>query len=155
MADILLEVPKIGQANSRICWLACYQMLYRWKGKSGADAVAKIQAAGFSTADALYEDQWGKAAAALGLTGMRVSYLQGLDGLAWCLGTCGPIWCAGDFGPGGSGHAVVISGLYRADSKLRINDPYEIYRYDSYNYMTHADWCKKVRVARFACQLWW
>lgn len=153
--DIILDVPRIGQANSKICWLACYQMLYRWKGKAAHEVSDKIQKAGFSTSSGLYEEDWGKAAAVLGLSGMRVSHLKGFDNLAWCLGSCGPIWCAGNFAPDGGGHAIVISGLYHADQKLRINDPYEIYRFDSYSYMTHDQWCKKVRVAPFACQLWW
>jgi hypothetical protein len=153
--DIILEVQRIGQSNSKCCWVACYKMLYRWKGKSASEAVQKIEGAGLSTEMGLYEDQWMKAAAALGLHGMRVSHLKGLDGMAWCLEKCGPIWCAGNFGPDGSPHAVVISGLYQQDKKLRINDPYEIFQFDSYSYITHSQWCQKVREASFACQLWW
>jgi len=154
MADILLNVPRIGQSNSKCCWLASYKMLYAWKGRSTAEVATKLTDAGFSTTDALYEDQWQKAATALGLSGMRVSHLKGIAGMTWCLSTCGPIWCAGNFLQG-SPHAVVISGFYSADNKLRINDPYEIYMYDSYSYITHAEWCKLVREAPFACQLWW
>ncbi len=115
----------------------------------------KIAQAGLSSTDALYDDQWPAAAKALGLSGMRVAHLKGLDGMIWCLSSCGPIWCAGNFLEDGSPHAVVISGYDPNGNKLRINDPYEIYKYDAYRWFTHDGWCKKVRVAPFACQLWW
>jgi hypothetical protein len=154
MADLLIEVPKYSQYNSRCCWYACYKMLYGWKGRAPGDVATKLAEIGITTTDALYDDQWGKAAAALGLCGMRVDHLKSIENMAWCLGKCGPIWSAGNFLSDGSPHAVVISGLY-ADGKLRLSDPYEFYMHDSYNYMTHDQWCKKVRVAPFACQLWW
>jgi hypothetical protein len=28
------NVPKISQANSKICWLACYQMMYGYDNRS-------------------------------------------------------------------------------------------------------------------------
>jgi hypothetical protein len=154
MADIILSVPRIGQANSRCCWFACYKMLYAWKGRATSEVATKIAAAGYSTTDALYEDQWPYSAYALGISGMRVAHLKSVGNMSWCLSKCGPIWCAGSFFSDGSPHAIVISGLYE-DGKLRINDPYEIYKYDSYSYMTHDQWCQKVREAPFACQLWW
>ncbi|MBM4040769.1 MAG: hypothetical protein FJ290_19875 [Planctomycetes bacterium] len=153
--DILIEVPKYSQHNSRCCWYASYKMLYGWKGKSVGSVRTKLEKVGIYPNDALYEDQWEKAAAALGLSGMKVSHLKDVENVAWCLSKCGPIWTAGNFMEKTSApHAVVISGVY-TDGKLRISDPYEFYHRDSYNYMTHAQWCKKVRVAPFACQLWW
>jgi hypothetical protein len=150
---ILLDVPRIGQANSKCCWLACYQMLYKWKGKAASDVNKKLEAAGFSLTSALYQEQWGKAAYHLGLSGMGVGHLGSVENVEWCLAKCGPLWCAGDY-LNGSPHAVVVSGIYE-DGKMRINDPYEIFKYDSYSYLTHSKWHQLLRKAKFACQLWW
>ena len=154
MADkIEYDVPKIGQANSKICWLACYQMLYGWNGLAPKKAVERAIKAGLSTSSGLMSKDWHRARKAMGLTSYRVSYLKGYDGMVWVLRKHGPVWCAGDFLQG-SGHAVVISALDLRTKTLRINDPYEIYKYGGYNYLTHDGWCKKVKDLPFACQVW-
>ncbi len=88
----------------------------------------------------------------MGLWSYRVSYLtESSSNLTYILDKHGPMWCAGDFLQG-SPHAIVISGY--DGEKLRINDPYEIYKYQSYNYMYWKDWRKLVKELPFACQVW-
>ena len=146
------DVPMIGQANSKCCWLACYQMLYGWQQRPTSEPAKRAQKVGISTQDALYSDQWAKARNAMGLTSFTVGYLtEEEDHLLHVLEKYGPMWCAGNF-LNGSPHAVVISGY--GDGKLRINDPYEIYKYHSYNYMTWKGWRKLVKNLAFACQTW-
>jgi hypothetical protein len=147
------DVPMIGQANSKICWLACYQMLYGYRKFSTSVPWDKAKAAGLSTTSGLYSDQWGKAREAMGFTSYRVGYLkESYDNLIDILQKHGPMWCAGDFLADGSGHAIVISGY--DSSKLRISDPFEIYKYQSYDYRTFAWWKKRVKELPFACQVW-
>ena len=119
-------VPKIGQSNSKICWLACYQMMHGYDHRS-TNAVWDIaKRAGLSTSDGLYSEQWGKARDAMGLTSYRVGWLrEDVENLTQVLSKHGPMWCAGDFLPDYSPHAIVISGY--EDDKFRINDPYELY----------------------------
>ncbi len=155
MADkILLPVPKYGQANSKICWLACYQMLYGWKLIDPKKVWARVKKAGLSTSEGLMAKDWSKARKAMGLTSYRVSYLKDdFDKFLWVFRKHGPMWCAGDFLQNG-GHAVVVSGVYLSEQKLRINDPYEIYQYNSYNYLTYKGWCHRIKDLPFACQVW-
>ncbi len=146
------KVPMIGQANSNCCWLACYQMLYGYRGRDKYAPYKRARSAGISTTSTLYSNKWRKARDAMGLTSYRVSYLtEDWDNLKWVLDSSGPMWCAGAF-LNGSGHAVVISG-YKGET-LRINDPYEIYKYHSYDYMTYGKWRKLVRNQSYACQVW-
>lgn len=148
------NVPMKGQANAKCCWLACYQMLYGWRGRPSSEAVQRAQNSGLNTSDALYEDQWGKARNAMGLISYRVSYLtESFDNLSYILNKHGPMWCAGNFLQG-SPHAIVISGFDPNNQQLRINDPYEIYKYHSYDYYTYEQWRKLVRNTSFACQVW-
>ena len=146
------DVPMIGQANASCCWLAGYQMLYGWQKRPTSDPPQKAKNVGLSTTSALYSDDWGKARNAMGLTSYRVSHLtESADNLIWVLDKHGPMWCAGDFLQGDP-HVIVISG-YEGE-KLRINDPYEIYKYQSYNYITWKGWKKLVKALPFACQVW-
>jgi len=142
----------IGQANSKCCWLACYQMIYGWKIYSTSDPPDRAKRAGLSTTSGLDSEDWFKARNAMGLWSYRVSYLtESSSNLTYILDKHGPMWCAGDFLQG-SPHAIVISGY--DGEKLRINDPYEIYKYQSYNYMYWKDWRKLVKELPFACQVW-
>lgn len=154
MSYVTFNVPMIGQANAKCCWLACYQMLYGWKGRSTGEPPSRASKAGISTTSGLYSDQWGKARNAMGLTSYRVGYLkESFDNLTYVLDKCGPMWCAGDF-LNGSGHAIVISGYNPDNQQLRVNDPYEIYKYHSYDYYTYNGWRAKVKELAFACQVW-
>jgi len=148
-----LDVPKIGQANAKICWLACYQMMYGYQNRP-INAVWDIaKRAKLSTSDGLYSEQWGKARDAMGLTSYRVGWLkEDVENLTQILSKSGPMWCAGDFLPDRSPHAIVISGY--DGEKLRINDPFEIYRFDSYNWYTFTFWKSRVNELPFGCQVW-
>lgn len=147
------NVPMIGQANSRICWLACYQMMFGYQKRPTSDPWEIARRAGLSTSSGLDSDDWGKARDFMGLTSYRVGYLtEDAANLTDILSKHGPMWCAGDFLPDGSPHAIVISGY--DGSKLRINDPYEIYQYQSYSWLTWDIWRKRVKALPFGCQVW-
>jgi ABC-type bacteriocin/lantibiotic exporter with double-glycine peptidase domain len=147
------NVPKIGQANSKICWLACYQMMYGYDKRSTSAVWDIARRAGLSTSEGLDSKKWGKARDAMGLTSYRVGWLkEDIDNLTHVLSKSGPMWCAGDFMPDGSPHAIVISGY--DGEKLRINDPYEIYKFDSYNWYTFGFWKSRVKDLPFGCQVW-
>jgi hypothetical protein len=147
------NVPMIGQANSKICWLACYQMMFGYQKRPTNDPWDIAKRAGLSTSSGLYSDQWAKAREAMGLTSYRVGYLKESEAnLTDILSKHGPMWCAGDFLPDGSPHAIVISGY--DGSTLRISDPYEIAQYQSYNWLTWSIWRKRVKELPFACQVW-
>jgi ABC-type bacteriocin/lantibiotic exporter with double-glycine peptidase domain len=146
------DVPMIGQQNSKCCWLACYQMLYGWQKKSTSEPTTRAQSAGLSITEGLDSSDWAKARDAMGLTSYRVSYLtEQADNLINTLYRHGPMWCAGNF-LNGSPHAIVISG-YDGET-LRISDPFEIYKYYSYNWLTWSGWRKLVKNYPFACQVW-
>ena len=148
------NVPMIGQANASICWLACYQMLYGYKKRSTSEPFSRASNAGLSTTSALYSEQWGTARDAMGLYSYRVSHLkESFANLTYILQKFGPMWCAGNF-LFGSGHAIVITGFDPNSQLLRINDPYEIYKYYSYNYLTYDQWRSLVKELPFACQVW-
>jgi ABC-type bacteriocin/lantibiotic exporter with double-glycine peptidase domain len=147
------SVPRIGQQNSKICWLACYQMMHGYQNRSTKAVWDIAKRAGLSTSDGLYSEQWGKARDAMGLTSYRVGYLkENLDNLTDILSKHGPMWCAGDFLPDGSPHAIVISGY--DGSTLRINDPLEIATWDEYKWYTFAFWKKRVKELPYGCQVW-
>ena len=148
------SVPKIGQANSKCCWLACYQMMYGWQNRPTSDPYRLAKQAGLSTTSGLYSEDWGKARNAMQLTSYRVGYLtEQAENLTYILDKHGPMWCAGNFlKPYMDPHAIVISG-YDGET-LRISDPYEIYKYDSFDYMTWSQWRKLVKNLAFACQVW-
>lgn len=147
------DVPLIGQQNSKCCWLAGYQMLYGWQKRPTSEPAKRAQKANISTQDALYSTKWCKARDAMGLTSIRVSHLtESWENLEEALERHGPMWCAGDFLQG-SPHVIVISG-YDDSGKLRINDPYEIYLYHQYSYLTWKGWRKLVKNLAFAVQCW-
>jgi hypothetical protein len=127
-------------------------MMYGWQKRATSEPYTRAQGVGLSTTDGLDASEFAKARDAMGLTSYRVGYLtESLDNLTYVLDKHGPMWCAGDFLQG-SPHAVVISGY--EDEKLRINDPYEIYKYYSYNWLTWSGWRKLVKNTPFACQVW-
>ena len=147
------DVPMIGQGNSKCCWYACYAMMYGWKKRPLSEVAQRIKKAGIPTNDALYSEQWGKTRDAMGLISYRVGHLtESLANLTDILQKHGPMWCAGDFLLG-SPHAIVISGV-NDEGRLRINDPYEIYKYQSYNYLTYNSWKKLIAKLFAACQVW-
>lgn len=146
------SVPMIAQANSKICWLACYQMMYGWQKRPLSDPYVRAKNAGLSTSSGLYSEDWLKARQAMGFTSHRVDYLtSSADNLIHVLEKHGPMWCAGNFLQGDP-HAIVISGY--DGEKLRISDPFEIYQFQSYNWMTWSGWRKLVKKLPFACQVW-
>ena len=155
MASVNYAVPKIGQGNARCCWLACYQMLYAWKGRSRTEPHERARRSGVSTTSGLYEDQWGKARDAMWLTSYRVGHLkESADNLYEVLRKHGPMWCAGNFLQG-SGHAIVVCSIDTESGAIRANDPYEIYNHpDADMRLTFSGWRKLVREMPFACQVW-
>jgi hypothetical protein len=88
-------------------------------------------------------------------TNQLPSFLEEKDNFLWILAKHGPIWCAGRFLPGigNMGHAVVVSGYRKRDGAIRINDPWEIANFDSYNWMTHDKLYKKLHKTDYAVQV--
>ena len=152
--DIRYRVRGIAQVNSKCCWLACYKMLYDWKGKKASAVTPKIQKAGISTTKGLVPKDWYKARNALGLSSISYSHLKTASGMRWCLSKCGPIWCAGDFLNNGP-HAILVTGIYSKDTMLQIHDPYILATRGEVDSMGHGLWCKLIFHKAFACQLWW
>lgn len=153
------NVNPILQEHSKCCWLACYQMLYQWKGLTAADAETKIVNAKISTKDGLDMSDWGKARTALGLTGFRVSYLKDFANFYSIFSNYGPMWCSGRFLDPSSqtvGHAILVYALDPASKILRYHDPYKLWQTlgQGVELMTHATWCSQIKDADFACQMW-
>src|SRR5262249_28728107 len=69
MAQIKVQgtVTPIPQIDHKPCWLACYQMLYKWRSKPVSDITTKLTNAGISTTTTLADDKQTVAATALGL----------------------------------------------------------------------------------------
>jgi hypothetical protein len=156
MADeILYKVTPVLQENSKCCWLACYQMLYDWKGLLKSEVETKIKAAGISTTQGLDISQWGTARQAVGLTGYRVQFLKEFDNFLDIFQKHGPMWCAGSF-LNGDPHAILIVGARKSDKRLRYLDPYKLWQNggEGYEYMTHSNWCALIKTADFATQMW-
>ena len=153
--EYIYKVTPILQENSKCCWLACYQMLYEWKGLKAEDAVTKIKGAKISTTTGLDISQWGTARSALGLTGYRVSYLKGFDDFYKVFTDHGPMWCAGSF-LDGDPHAILIVGVHPDSKRLRYLDPYKLWKSggEGFEYMTHGNWCTQIKSADFATQMW-
>ena len=152
--DLILRIsPIIPQVHSKCCWLACYGMVYGWKGKPYWEVKKKIAGAGISMNDALYSDQWDKARSALGLKSVAAAQLGDLKMVTHCLVNHGPLWCAGDFLKGRP-HAVLVSGIYYGNESLRIHDPYKLaLPGGDIETMGHKMWYRLLSKRAFSCQM--
>jgi hypothetical protein len=151
--DLLLRIdPPIAQAHSKCCWLACYGMVYGWRAKPYSEVKKKIRDAGISTDDALYSDQWDTARRALGLKAIDPKPLDDLDLVSNYLVKYGPMWCAGDFLEG-SGHVVLLSGIYYNKGLLRIHDPYTLAQTGEIDTMAPGVWHRLLSKVDCSCQV--
>ena len=145
------DVPLIKQSNSKCCWYACYMMLYGWNNQDMSSVSQRLSKVNISTEDALDISKWGTAAKALGLTGMRVSYLKTFESLIDTLNRYGPMWCAGDF-LDGAPHAIVLSGWNQKRKTVRFIDPYELWKSGMTSDYNFSYWWALIKNAEFACQ---
>ncbi len=154
--ELMYKVAPVLQANSKCCWLACYQMLYDWKGELVSEATRKITEAKISITTGLDSSDWIKARIALGLTGYRVSYLKTFDDFFKVFSDHGPMWCGGSF-LDGDPHAILIVGVHPDNKRIRYLDPYKLWKNggEGYEYMTHDKWCGLIRNETGATQMWW
>ena len=153
--EIKYTVSPILQGNSKCCWLACYQMLYKWNDRPVDEVVKKIQAVNIPIDDGLDVSEWGKARGAMGLTGYRVSYLKEFKNFLHIFTGHGPMWCAGNF-LNGDPHAILIVGVHPDTERLRYLDPYKLWQSggEGFEYMTHRGWCSQIKNADYATQMW-
>ena len=114
----------IGQPLSTLCWLACYRMLYTWKGLDPNSIEGKLRAAGLDFDGAckrgLLPDEMLPAHRALGLgsfaAGSGISTVNLKEYLAFS-----PLWVAGEWFQNAL-HARVIIGA--SDNWVEYFDPW-------------------------------
>ncbi len=162
MADkaVTHKLPKIGQPNTKTCWVAAYQMVYAWKNVTLSDANAAAEArkrldkAGLDTKHELYPPDFEKAAIAVGIWPMATKSMRDYDQFVWCIEKS-PIWCVGDFS--GGPHAVVVTGFNPSNRMLTVNDPWEIAMQgaDAKATMSYDGWAKTIANFRASCQIWY
>ncbi len=161
MADdkIDLNVPRVAQSNSKVCWHASYKMMYKWNSRP-ASAVDKKWPnpgkAGTDTEKGLKPSQWRKAGAIMGLGSIDASSLKSIDSIFWALKNWGPLWTTGKFGRGGASmHTIVIGGARRKSRQLLILDPWELYVTMGDTRWTHISWWERLVDSRnYSCQTW-
>ena len=101
------EVPNvtpIPQPTSKTCWLACYQMLFKFARQPLPDIDSKLTTAfGATVYDSivnetgLLDEHLMRAAGALGFPGMPKSVLADFDKFTNYLRLSGPLMCTGTF----------------------------------------------------------
>jgi hypothetical protein len=119
-------VEPIVQHNSSVCWLASFQMLYRWKGWPRAEVEKKIRSKQTDSqkraeppiADFDYMSVHGIGSQDLLPCGRALGLEWGggeddikITPLLYVLDTCGPLWLAGKWN--GSNHVIVLIGAKR------------------------------------------
>jgi len=157
---VLHKLPKIGQPNTKTCWVAAYQMAYAWKhsvlgdAKGAAEAVKKLDKAGLDTTRELYPPQFEKAAIAVGIWPMATKSMRDYEQFLWCIEKS-PIWCVGTFS--GSPHAVVVTGIKKSNKLLTVNDPWEIATQgaNANTQMSYKGWAKTIANFTASCQMWY
>ena len=163
------EVPNvtpIPQPTSKTCWLACYQMLFKFVKQPLPDIDSKLTTAfGATVYDSivnetgLLDEHLMRAAGALGFSGMPKSVLADFDKFTNYLRLSGPLMCTGTFSfrKVTGLHAVIICG-YNTDFKtLTMIDPYyEVSPSDVKKYpISHSLLIGKLREVQFSNQGWW
>lgn len=134
--DLKLPTEGYGQFTSKTCWYASYRMLYAWAAKKNKDKkeeeiLTKLQNAKLNVRDlnmrGLYEEEFAKAALALGMCAWRGGWIKTIDAemIVHLLTFYGPLFCATDYeGNKRSGHAVVLVGYNSKMKTLKIYNPY-------------------------------
>ena len=69
---IEIEVRPIGQYNTKTCWIACYRMLYAWRGIADAECYRRLKASKIPMDEGLDISQWRKATYHMKLSGYDV-----------------------------------------------------------------------------------
>jgi len=169
MADSKYEVPKVtpmAQPTSKTCWLACYRMLFKSKGKDINDIEPKLlKVFGKTTYESilnstgLLDEHLAKATAALGLYGLTKKHLSDITNFDDHLRKSGAVMCTGtfSFGKVTGLHAVIICGIDLERKTLTMVDPYyqftpsEVGKYP----ITHSVLIAKLRDVQFSNQSFW
>jgi hypothetical protein len=147
------NVRSIGQHNSKVCWFACYRMLYSWKKVPDKKCWERLRAANVSLKQALYHASYSKARDALKLTSHRVGYLKTFDDFVYTIKTYGPMWCAGNF-MNGSGHVILVTGVFPEKNEIRMIDPWQVHKGTTSEIRNFSWWKKNVFEITYACQTW-
>jgi len=120
----LRGLQPIRQATSALCWLACFRMLYTWKGLDPSTIEGKLRGAGLDYDAAcrtgLQPDDFSKAAKALGLTWSAFGQSISASDLQQRLAN-GPLWAAGEWFKFGL-HARLVIGA--SDDLVEFFDPW-------------------------------
>jgi hypothetical protein len=121
------DVPFVAQPTASICWLACLQMLYLWKGKGKSEPLDTLNAD-----PNVWPDYWlenGIApencltiARCLGL-GRAGDGDADIGALANALKTHGPYWVVGEWKKN-SPHVKVITGVDVAANQIKLLNPW-------------------------------
>ena len=129
-----LELQGKGQENPRICWYACYKMMYAWKNKSAYELDHRLTAAGYDLDElkkhGLLDNEYRKMARAVGTRDvLRSSALNwSLEDIIDRLQRWGPIFLSTmELG----GHAVVLYGVSIKFNLLIVADPNTLEDYTS------------------------
>jgi hypothetical protein len=167
--DPKYQVPNVipmAQPTSKTCWLACYRMLYKFKGRDVGDIdTAMRKAFGDDGYDSiinqtgLLDEHLAKATAALGFYGMPKTSLADIDKFSDYLRKSGPLMCTGtfSFNKVTGLHAVIICGVDLDAKTMTMVDPYyqvspeEVKKYP----ITHSVLIDKLRNVQFSNQGWW
>ena len=148
------EVRPIGQHTPRVCWIACYRMLYAWKKQPDRLCYDRLVKSRIPMDQGLDIEHWPKARNAMRLTSFRVEYLSDFDNLYHVLKTYGPMWCAGDFS-NRSGHAILLTGAYETNKRLRMIDPWQVHKGTNTEMRDFEWWKDNIKDAHAACQTWY
>jgi hypothetical protein len=111
------KLKPIPQEDDATCWLAAYQMMFDWKGKS-KDSIQFLLPSAVSDAKACYKkgldkSDWGMVARVFGLTSQKGTKPFSASDLAGYI-KHGPVLVHGKF-PLGM-HSIVVTGVSVADS---------------------------------------
>ena len=107
------NMTPIAQENTAACWLACYQMMYMWKGRERKSLEPTIRKAiGSGTFDDAYDNgldkaHWPQISRALNLWPVEAHEMTMYE-LQWRLESFGPLLVYEDWGLGL--HVIVVTG---------------------------------------------
>jgi N-acetyl-anhydromuramyl-L-alanine amidase AmpD len=123
------EVELIAQPTNWSCWAASAAMIVGWRDRLSLTPDTIADLAGRTTASGLNPSNRADLARAWGLS-VEGPQSYTIEGFRRLLENNGPLW-VGILTPSGTGHAVVVTGMYSdgapdgSDSYVRISDPWD------------------------------
>lgn len=163
--SVASKVKVVPQASNRICWLACYKMMYSYKNKPMGKVEDKLRDGGVLPKDAkevgkpmirgLLDEEFAPAGKALEMGALNTAALKDLGQLRGVIKDFGPVWTA-IIKDGGGKHVIVITGVDEETKQIEIIDPW----YESHEsevkamWVSHAGMKPAFRNLLYSAQVW-